>query len=542
MTIHQVLMVYNLSMNITQKRFSMVLLFMATIYFSLFIFPNMVASQNLSMVQMFEPDEAVILPYVYHMIAPVESLNQTLRNIIFYEYYYYGFPFFGISALVVLPLQLLGQISNLPLVLLILRQLVTVLPVLLGLLLLVYLQDGFRSYRSPLLFAFLLSVPAVVQNNFWWHPDGLIFFLVVLTIYFLKKDNLRFGWNFLIAAILCGIATAVKLVGLYFFMAVGLTLFLGLFLKKATWKRLSGMAIAYLMVMGLAFLVANPFLLSHWSRTTYLNIFNLQTRVLSEGYGIVYDKGLLASWPVIHQYYGQLIFLFISVGVALWRAWRGPQRLLHALILAWLVPISVTVFYFTHFKFQYWLPATLPLFSSLVVLLPEKREDLKRFSKSRFVQFLLLAIILVQFSLFLYSDIQNYNNRTQRAVNNPRIEFFDKVTTALSPVSDIPLHIYYDYRMYFPGSSGWVSDTSYDLLNYTYIRDGNFDVLLLLEQRIRDYLNPATIAIDPDQFALDQKFYQDAENGTVTGYQLVYRDFVGLIYISDDLYQLHFPK
>jgi hypothetical protein len=109
-------------------------------------------------------------------------------------------------------------------------------------------------------------------------------------------------------------------------------------------------------------------------------------------------------------------------------------------------------------------------------------------------------------------------------------------------VSDIPLHIYYDYRMYFPGSSGWVSDTSYDLLNYTYIRDGNFDVLLLLEQRIRDYLNPATIAIDPDQFALDQKFYQDAENGTVTGYQLVYRDSVGLIYISDELYQLHFPK
>ena len=81
-----------------------------------------------------------------------------------------------------------------------------------------------------MLFVLLVSVPAVVQNNQWWHPDGITFLLVVLTLFFLKRDNLRFGWNFLLAAAMCGIATATKLVGVYFFLAVALTLILGFLL------------------------------------------------------------------------------------------------------------------------------------------------------------------------------------------------------------------------------------------------------------------------------------------------------------------------
>ena len=217
-------------MTSVQKRFFGLLLFMAVIAFVLFALPNAVASQNLAMVQIFQPDEAAPLPYVLQMIAPAPTLNLALRNFIFYNYYYYGFPFFAASALLLLPLQWLGRLGDIPLIMLVLRQFVSVLPMLAALLLLVYMQDGFRSYRSPVLFAFLLSVPAVVQNNSWYHPDGITFLLVVMTIYFLKRDNLRFGRNFLLAAVMSGVATATKLVGVYFFLAVGLTLLLGVLL------------------------------------------------------------------------------------------------------------------------------------------------------------------------------------------------------------------------------------------------------------------------------------------------------------------------
>ena len=522
---------------------------MAMIVFILFSLPNSVASKNLAMVQMFQPDEASPLPYVFHMIAPAENINQALRAFVFYEYYYYGFPYFGLSAALLLPLQWIGYITNTTLVMLILRQIVSLLPMLAALLLLIYMQDGFRTYRSVVLFAILLCVPAVVQNNLWWHPDGITFLFVVLTIFFLKRDNLRFGRNFLLAAAMSGIATATKLIGVYFFLAVGLILLLGLILKKASWKKLIGMAAAFLFVMALAFLIANPFLISHWARTAYGYILHKQAFLLSEGYGVVYEKGLVAAWPLMRQSYGEAIFLLIALGAAIWGAWRGPQRLLHGLILAWFLPITILILFVTHFKFQYWIPVALPLFSSLIVLLPEKWTLNRAAFKSGFVKSLaklahvfILLIVIIQAALYINRDIQIINSSLHRADNNPRIQFYDQILNALSPLPFGPLYVYYDYRLYVPETTGWTTETTYDLLEYNYIQENNFDILLLLEQRIRDYLNPDVTGIDPDVFARNQQFYRDAFNETISGYHLVFRNDVGLVYVREDLYQDYFQK
>jgi len=529
-------------MTTTQKRIFALLLFMAAVGFILFALPNAVASKNISMVQIFQPDEAAPLPSVFRMIAPAPSLNLALRHFIFYDYYYYGFPYFAVSALLILPLQWLGRLGDMPLVMLILRQFVSVLPMLAALLLLVYLQDGFRSYRSPVLFVFLLSVPAVVQNNSWWHPDGITFLLVVLTIFFLKIDNLRFGRNFLLAAVMSGVATATKLVGVYFFLAVGLTLLVGLILKKASWKKLTWMAFTFILTMGIAYLVANLFLFSHWARTAYQYILNKQGGLLENGYGVVYLKGLVASWPLVHESFGELPFLLIALGAAIWGAWRGPQRLLHALILAWFVPISVTVFFLTHFKFQYWLPVALPLFSSLVLLLPEKWHSGGTAHLARFARAIVLLALLAQFVLFVRADIHTFETRLHRADNNTSIQFYDQVLAALKPLPNAKLHVYYDYRMYIPGKPGWVTETNFDLLEYKYIEKNHFDVLLLLEQRIRDYLNPNAVGIDPALFARNQQFYRDASSATIKGYRLVYRNSFGLIFVRDELYLKYYPK
>jgi hypothetical protein len=526
----------------TQKRIFILLLFMAVVAFCLFALPNAVASDNLSMVQIFQPDEAVPLPYVFHMIAPATSLNLALRHFIFYDYYYYGFPYFAFSALVLLPLQWLGHLGDMPLVMLLLRQLVSVLPMLVALLFLVYMQDGFRTYRSPVLFVFLISVPAVVQNNSWWHPDGITFLLVVLTLFFLKRDNLRFGGNFLLAAGMSGVATATKLVGVYFFLAVGLVLLLGVLTKKATLKRLVVMAFAFLLVMALSYLIANPFLLSHWARTAYIYIFNKQGFLLEQGYGVVYAKGLLASWPLVHASFGELPFLVVALGLAIWGACRGPQRLLHALILAWFLPLSVTVFFLTHFKFQYWMPVALPLFSSLVLVLPEKWRIVRKVRPANIAQLAILLALFAQFILFVRTDFNIFTSRLHRAEANASIQFYDKVLVELKPLPDSQLHVYYDYRMYVPGKTGWVTETTYDLLEYSYIQENHFDVLVLLEQRIRDYLNPNVVGIDPALFARNQQFYRDADNATINGYHLIYRDAFGLIYVRDELYQKYYSK
>ena len=536
-------------MNLKQKRIFAFLLFMAMIVFFLFSWPNSIASKNLAMVQMFQPDEAAPLPYIFHMMAPATSINQALRSFVFYEYYFYGFPYFGLSAILLLPIQWLGHINNISLIMVILRQLISVLPMLAALMLLTYMQDGFRTYRSVVLFAFLLCVPAVVQNNLWWHPDGITFLFVVLTIYLLKRDNLCFGWNFLLAAVTTGIATAVKLVGLYFFLAVGLTLVLGFLLKKESWKKLIGMAVAFLLVMGLAFLVANPFLLSHWARTAYGNTFRQQVFLLSEGYGVVYEKGLAAAWPLMRESFGEAFFILVALGVAVWGAWRGPRRLLNGLILAWFIPITFLVLFITHFKFQYWMPVALPLFSSLVILLPEEWLFNRLTIKTGVVKLIekiapliLSFLVLTQVVLFVNQDVQIFNTSLHRADNNSRIQFYDQSINALTPLPAGQYDVYYDYRLYVPETTGWTTETTTNLLEYSYIQEKNFDVILLLEQRIKDYLNPNVTGIDPDVFTRNQQFYRDAENEAISGYHLVYRNDVGLIYVRDDLYQTYFQK
>ena len=181
----------------TQKRIFVILIVMAIVDFFLMFKPNAAASLNLAMVRMFEPDEAAQLTPLLNMLAPAGSPLQALKNFFLYKYYFYGFPFFSYSALAILPLKLTGSLSNIPQVMLILRQAVSVLPMLIALLMLVYLQDGFRTYRSVVLYVFLLSVPAVLANHFWWHVDSLVFLMIVLVMVFLVKDDLRFGKHFL---------------------------------------------------------------------------------------------------------------------------------------------------------------------------------------------------------------------------------------------------------------------------------------------------------------------------------------------------------
>jgi hypothetical protein len=301
--------------------------------------------------------------------------------------------------------------------------------------------------------------------------------------------------------------------------------------------------------MAFAFLIANPFLLSHWARTAYGYILGKEVFLLSEGYGVVYEKGMVAAWSLIRQSYGGAIFLLVALGAAIWGVRHGPQRLLHGLILAWFFPITILILSVTHFKFQYWMPVALPLFSSLIVILPEKWNINRAAFKSGFVKttaklvhILILLLVFIQAVLFVKQDVQIINASLHQADNNPRIMFYDQILSALSPLPDGSLHVYYDYRLYVPETTGWTIETTYDLLEYSYIQDNNFDILLLLEQRIRDYLNPEVTGIDPAVFARNQQFYRDADNGTISGYHLAYRNDVGLVYVREDLYQTYFQK
>ena len=206
-------------MDRTQKRILWLLLAIGAIYFVAFIFPNATGAKTYSMVSVFSPDEHIQYPTPLYMLSG-GSLRHALHKFILYGDYSYGFPFYGSSALVLLPLKLMNALNsqNVQLALLLLRQLISVLPMILAILLMVYTQTKFRSSLTSIVtFIFLLLIAAVVENDLWWHADSLTVLFVVLVFFFLDRDELKFGINFQLAAVACGLATGTKVLGLFFF-------------------------------------------------------------------------------------------------------------------------------------------------------------------------------------------------------------------------------------------------------------------------------------------------------------------------------------
>ena len=528
----------------TQKKFIWISVLISLLYFVAFIFPNKAASENIKMVAVFEPDESVPLPYLLRMIEPADSPKQALINFAFYDYYFYGFPYFAASALSLLPLVPLGLIENISLVMVMLRQMISVLPILLTALFLVHIQTGFRSYKSVVLLLLLLSIPAVVQNNFWWHPDSMVTFLSVVVIWLLNRDDLKFGPGYYLAAVTCGFTAGTKGIGFYFFLTVFVYLLLGYFSKKVALKKLLFHAVGFLLCMAFGYWLANPILIYRGVRNDYFTVMNEQSDELYFGYWVLYAKGFLASLPLLTEYYGNILFLALAVLACGIGIVKDKNRLLNILIITWLIPLSVLVFWITNFKFQYWIPVALPLFSTMVRYLPDKISlplawrDLAPYKDIHpLPQVLISLAVVVQLASFVKMDIPRYLDFLNRAENEPALRFYDLAVDALKPLPEKGIFVYHDVRMYFPRTERWATEAKFKPLDYEYIRARDFEVVMVMHQRIKDYLNEGVVGVNPEEFALSQAFYRDVRMGKMTGYQLVFQDDFGLVFVRDDVYQ-----
>jgi hypothetical protein len=155
---------------------------------------------------------------------------------------------------------------------------------------------------------------------------------------------------------------------------------------------------------------------------------------------------------------------------------------------------------------------------------------------------LFLIIIAVQFFLFARNDYQRYVDQLNRAEENPSIQFYGLAENALEPLSTQDILVYHDLQLYVPETPHWTTDSTLKLLNYEYIESNGFDVILLMQQRIYDYTNPNVQGIEEGEFTVSRTFYQDANDETLNGYHLIFRNDFGLIYVKDDVYDRYFEN
>ncbi len=365
-------------MNTIQKRTLWVLVGLGILYFAIFLWPNSLGARTESMLMGTSVDEPITYPYVVRMISPPRDLKDMYSRWVIYGDYHYGYPFYFFSALVVLPVELVhgAKFTNFTqLNLLLLRQLISVLPMILAAGVIVFAQTRFRSlWKSVFLFVLILSTRGIVRGNMqWWHPDSLSVLAVALTLFWLERDQLSFGRNFYLAAVACAFAISIKLAGVFFAPTIGLYLLAGWLQKRLRLGQAALKALLFLGIMLSTILITNPFLLNSGARQDLVHIQTFKTEELDKGYThdnpYYYQKGpqfwewTLDAW-FAHPLFLGLMCLALVAG-CLW----GERRLLNRLILVWTVPYAVYLLWFVAVKpDHYWLPLILPLFSAALCL------------------------------------------------------------------------------------------------------------------------------------------------------------------------------
>jgi hypothetical protein len=515
--------------------------------------PNAVGAKDLSMVSVFEPDEVVQYRPTIRMLTAGDNLRRNVREFFAYKHYFYGYPFFLFSAIFgLLPLKLTVGLGGIQWNYLMLRQIISVLPMLAALLMLVYLQTKNKNYfHSIPLLVFLLFIPAVVKNNTWWHPDSLVIMFITLTFFFFVRDDFNFNINFYLAAIACGLSIGTKLIGLFFFLAVPIYILWGIKIKRIDLSRAFKLALSFVAIMVVTFIISNPFLLIPSERAFALRVQKRQAEAMAFGWHVAYEKGPLAWLPVIKEYYGSILFVLFSIFTLGMGVYRRSNRLFNVLIVFWAVPFALYVLFTIVIRPSHFLlPIALPVYSSLIYAFPLGFwKDIDRFSYAwvkRNIPNLILWVtgILIVGSQFYGNvtwSLEYYIHMLHREDNSPAIGFYEGLEGELSAIEnrEKPLVVLRDMRVYIPDQNKFVLNTQTGPFDYDYLGRVDPEMIVLWKQRILDYTNDGVLENAKDYTHMKEivRFYTDAGMRTIDGYEFFFEDDFGIVFIKRDLYR-----
>jgi hypothetical protein len=538
-------------MDRNQKTTFLILSLIGLIYFTVFIFPNLTGARDATMLSVFQHDEFAQYPHVLRMLTPGETPYQSLRNFVVYQHYYYGYPFYFFSALAILPVRLVlgsGWAANTPVIVMVLRQAVSALPMILAALLLVWVQTQFRSrLRAILLFLLMLSLPAVVSNNMWWHPDSLLVLFSVLTIFFLVRDDFRFGRNFYFSAVAVGLAFGVKILGVLFVLAYAVYIVYGLIQRRATLKHALLRSGLFVGLMLLTVVVSNPLLLLPQERSEIITAFTQLLRENTLGFWVVGNSGGGIFSQVAEIFRGDLgsaVLLLAGMIALIFSLFIPLKRTAAMVVLSWTVGYAGYFLLFAStMRTHYLLPVALPVISFLAVLIPDTPNARKKLVTERAAAAWRRTVLLILVILFLNirSGVEIVRGVLNRERDSASIQLYLRAEPGVLSQIELErkLWIYRDWRAYVAEKDAYHIEYRWQLADYSYIRELNADVLFLERENMVYFSDAAKIdaAIDPGRMREMVVFYGDAIKGQVEGYTLAYKTGFGSVFVRDDMFE-----
>ena len=375
-------------LNKIQKKSLLVLLLISLIYIAILMPSNINGTRDLKDFQAYGGDEVVIYPILQAVSDPGNTYSEWLYHHYIHEDYHYGYPFYAVSYAVLLPYRLIlgpDYLQRIDLTVPTLRVMVSVIPLMLGCLILTFLTTRFEHpLLSTAVYIFLLTAPGSLQNNQgFWHPDGLNLLFVCAALYFLQRDRLRFGRNFYLCAFFVGLSAAIRLFGFFFFLAVFVCLVCAVVTKRIHLHEAITKGLLFILVMGGTILWSSPFLFRADARQNMIAILTEKTGEMSSGYNADfndpkndYRPGWDAWYPAFEDHFTEMFCFFFLIVSLLTACFAGREQWTFRIIFLWWIVVAVYLIWFVAVKStQYVLPMMLPLMSCIFAL-PRALRDL----------------------------------------------------------------------------------------------------------------------------------------------------------------------
>ena len=520
-----------------------ILVVIGLLYFCALIPFNLTGAETPEMLEVFEVDEYAQYPHVIRMLTPGDGVYQTVRNFFIYLHYFYGYPFYFWSAVSILPLKLFRSVwpGNTRVIVCVLRQMLSVLPMILSAGLLTRVITKFRQIiPSVVLYILLLTMPAVLQNDLWWHPDSLTLLFLCLTFYFLDKDELRCGKYFLFAAAACGAAVGTKYLGLYFALSIPAYLVCCLIRGTIAFRQLLIKAGLFLLVMAAFILISDPLLLLPQERAEIIGIMKQQTELSGTGIFLRYDgsfleNGRLPGWLTDNFLrFPWLVLSVLGLFVSLFFRKDQKQQALAIAFFFYLLTACFVNLNAAASRMHYYLPILLPLAArlpDLTVCIPE------RYRKSASV--LLCLIIAVQIGINLKTDTGLLAIHLHREETSGSIALYKTLESEFLPLPEVPAErmtrVFRDWKAYFPEQEGYAVETDWELGSFAFIEEWHPDLILLEKENIRAYSSDSILdnAVNTDRMRDAVEFYSAAAGKQLPGYDYLFENDFGVVFRKD---------
>jgi len=265
----------------------------------------------------------------------------------------------------------------------------------------IFKHEG-EKYLFPLIL--ILSFPSFWINSTIFHPDWPYTCCVIISIYYLSKDNWRFGSNFKISCFFFAVSFSLKIQSITF---IPIYLFYILFSKNTAIEILKHGLFIFITIVGLR-IITNPYLLHPEGLNAFVEGFlsDMNSNRTNHGTGNIIS--VFEKIKMINKYYLSYFSLsLISFFLVLYSLKKKPKKITLIILLTFIINI-VYLFIFVNKDWQHYY---LTSFILLIIILNSIINDIK------YRMLIYSTILIFQTSVF-YFYFSNSNEKDLSTVKN----------------------------------------------------------------------------------------------------------------------------